>query len=300
MGQDNTIMDANRLLLLLDELKGIGVQAVMLAGAGEPTCHPDFAKILRHCGEINLDAAYYTNGELLTEEIIDATIDTCSWIRISLDGSNAEMHNSIHRAGLDAFEKVKSNMRSLSNLRLKKSTNTNLGAGFLVNTSTSTGIYNAAKLTKELGFDYLRVRPFFGYNDKPMCELEDIPGILDELDKAKSLQTDSFSVNFPEQRMTWVETGDPDIQYHKCYVHHFSTHIGADLKVYLCCHTIGWEKYILGDLAQNTFKDIWYSQKRKDIYESIDYRDCATPCSMAQFNNQLEKFKSPVIHPNFI
>lgn len=300
MGQDNTVMDTDRLLLLLDELKSIGVQGVMLAGAGEPTMHPDFARVLLHCGNINLDAAYYTNGELLTEQIIDATLDSCSWIRVSLDASNEQMHNSVHRAGLFSFEKVTDNMKALSTQRQKKSSKTTLGAGFLVNTETALGIYDAAKLTKDLGFDYLRVRPFFGYNNKPMCDVSDIPGIVKQLDLAKSIESDSFTVDFPEQRMSWVETGNPDIQYHKCYIHHFSTHIGADLNVYLCCHTIGWQKYALGNLNENTFEEIWYSQKRRDVYESIDYRDCATPCSMAQFNNQLEKFKSPVIHPNFI
>ena len=83
-------------------------------------------------------------------------------------------------------------------------------------------------------------------------------------------------------------------------MHHFATNIGGDLKVYLCCHTVGWEKYCLGDLNNSTFEELWNSEHRKKVYENIDYKDCATPCSMVAFNELLYKFEEQTVHPNFL
>jgi hypothetical protein len=107
-------------------------------------------------------------------------------------------------------------------------------------------------------------------------------------------------VSSPANRIEWLKTGEAPIKYRKCNVHHFAPQIGGDMKVYLCCHTIGWEKYCLGDLTKNSFAEIWHSEQRKSVYEGIDYRDCATPCSMGSVNNFLHKFEETSEHINFL
>jgi cyclic pyranopterin phosphate synthase len=300
MGQDLSTIPLAKLDPLLKELASLGVKAINLGSGGDPSCHPDLAGILDRVYEYGLDCGYYTNGELLKEKTIEATVRACSWVRFSLDADGPEIHQLIHKASPKAFDKVVKNMHRLQAARLRMNPEMVLGAGYLVRPDTTKGIYNAAKLVRDIGWDYIRFRPFFGYDNQPLCNQEEANEILSELERCKELETDTFKINCPQNRMDWVETGVPPITYARCNVHHFMTQIGGDLKVYLCCHTMGWERYCLGDLNTQTFEEIWNSEKRKQIYENIDYRDCATPCSLNAYNDLLGKFESRTVHPNFL
>jgi GTP 3',8-cyclase len=300
MGQDLSTIPYPVLDKVISELGRLGVRSLPLGGGGDPSCHHELAKILRSINRAGMDTSFYTNGELLKTDTIAATVETCSWVRFSLDADGPEMHQLVHKASPKAFDKVVRNIDRMVRARTRAGTDMTLGAGFLVKPETIKGMFGATKLCKELGLDYIRIRPFFGYDNKPICNETEATEVLDELKRCEELASDDFDVNFPPHRMQWVAQGDAEIKYRRCNVHHFATYIGGDAKVYLCCHTVGWDKYCLGDLNKNTFEEIWFSEERRKIYENIDYRDCATPCSMAVFNDALHKFDIPTIHTNFL
>ena len=72
----------------------------------------------------------------------------------------------------------------------------------------------------------------------------------------------------------------------------------------------GVEKYCIGDLSRQSLKDVWFSEKRQRIAESVDFRDCPPLCRCDSFNTILWKIKEeglpaepdqvPRQHPNFI
>jgi cyclic pyranopterin phosphate synthase len=300
MGQDTATIPLDAFQRIARQIAETGVKAVSLGGGGDPSCHPQFGEVLRCLNRNGLQVGYYTNGELLRDDAISATIEACSWVRFSLDADGPEIHQLVHRCSPKAFEKVVANMKRRVEARAEAGSDIVLGAGYLVRPDTMSGMYGASKLCRDIGLDYIRIRPFFGYDNKPLCNEEEASEILKELDRCRELQTPEFEVNFPANRISWVASGDPKINYKRCNVHHFSTHIGGDMKVYLCCHTVGWEKYCLGDLNEQSFAEIWHSENRRKIYDSIDYRDCATPCSMSVFNELLHKFEADTIHTNFL
>jgi len=300
MGQAYDTIPIERIRTLVQELAEVGVRSMPLGGGGDPSCHPDLAEILQITHDAGIETGFYTNGELLKQPVIDTIANTCEWIRISLDADGPEIHQRVHGASKNAFDKVVRNMERIQAARKKSGKKMVFGAGYLVRPDTMSGMYGAAKLCRDIGLDYLRIRPFFGYDNKPLCNEQEADAIVQELERCSTLETDSFSVNSPAHRMDWLATGDTKVQGVKCNIHHFTTHIGGDLKVYLCCHTVGWEKYCLGDLSEQSFSEIWYSDRRREIFENINYRDCATPCSMAAFNQVLSLFDSPVEHNNFL
>jgi len=271
-----------------------------MGGGGDPSCHPNFAEVLRSLKRHGLATGYYTNGELLKEDVIEATVEAKAWVRFSLDADGSEIHQLVHKASPKAFDKVVRNMRRLHEARVKQGADIMVGAGYLVRPDTIKGMYGAAALCRGIGLDYIRIRPFFGYDNKPLCNEEEAEAILAELARCKTLETQTFKVNYPGERIQWVATGDSTPKYTRCNIHHFVTYVGGDMKVYLCCHTVGWEKYCVGDLNENSFAEIWASEKRKRIYENIDYRDCASPCSMVTFNELLHKFEAPTMHTDFL
>lgn len=300
MGQDHSMASVERIEALAGELGRLGLKSMPLGGGGDPSCHPHLDRILRVIRGNDISTGLYTNGELLRAKDLEAIIDCSEWIRISLDADGPEMHQKVHGASPIAFEKVVANVRRLVEGRARSGADLVIGVGFLVRPDTGSGMYPATVLCRELGVDYIRFRPFFGYDNKPLCTEREADWLLSELERCKSLETGGFEVNYPQLRWDWVATGEARKTCFKCNIHHFLTNIGGDLKVYLCCHTVGWEKYCLGDLNEMTFEEIWFSKRREEIYRNIDYGDCATPCSLATFNELLEQMETPQFHENFL
>jgi MoaA/NifB/PqqE/SkfB family radical SAM enzyme len=285
---------------LAKDFNTLGVKAVALGGGGDPSVHPQVAEILRLFKSYGLETAMFTNGQLMRESFLDAVVDCCSWIRISLDADGPEMFKATHGMDGGDWDKVLVNTRNLVERRARRGSPIVIGASFLIGSHTRSGIYGAAAVARELGVDYIRMRPYFTWNGDLPFDRAEAEEVLAELERAMTLSTDKFIVSYPKARTEWVSgsTGRPT--YKKCRIHHFITEVNADGKVHLCCHTKYNSKYILGDLYEKSFIDMWHSEQRKQVYRNIDFNDCAIPCKMSAHNEILEMIDGPVMHPNFL
>ncbi len=69
--------------LILREARDCGVTQIAIGG-GEPTLHPDFVNILRMTRDVGIIPNYSTNGDYITNNIIDATEKYCGAMAISV------------------------------------------------------------------------------------------------------------------------------------------------------------------------------------------------------------------------
>ncbi len=69
-------------VFLIDQMEKLGVFQVALGG-GEPTMHPDFTMILRMTKYAGIVPNYSTNGNHLTQEIVDASREFCGAVAVS-------------------------------------------------------------------------------------------------------------------------------------------------------------------------------------------------------------------------
>lgn len=67
---------------LLDQMDALGIFQIALGG-GEPTMHPDFIQILRVTRYVGIVPNYSTNGNHLTQEIVDASREFCGAVAVS-------------------------------------------------------------------------------------------------------------------------------------------------------------------------------------------------------------------------
>ena len=295
----NTIplLDVKR---IVSEAAALGVKAVTLSGGGDPTCHPDIAEILYFIHEHGLEAAMFTNGQLMPEAIRKAIVDCCTWVRVSLDADGPALFQETHGMNGGAFQKVLDNTKALVELRAERKTDATIGTSFLIGAHTIDGIVGAAKIASELGVDYIRLRPFFTWGGDVPFQREDQERVIAALETAQQNERDDFKVSYPEMRTTWVGSDEPPVRYTHCHVHRFVTAVTADMKVYLCCHTKDAEKYVLGDLRTQSFAEIWNSQTRREVYTNIDFKDCAYPCMLSAHNELLHAVANPSGHANFL
>ncbi|MAE43040.1 hypothetical protein CMO93_04665 [Candidatus Woesearchaeota archaeon] len=300
LGKNYSSIPFEKVKDIIHQLNELGVKSFGLGGGGEPSCHPNFAEVIRLIDHLGLDSGVCTNGYVLSDDVIDAIINCCTYLKISLDADGPDIYKKTHGMDEKAFYAVIANIKKLVSLKQKLKKDIVIGSNYLVGPDTISGIYNAAKLSKELGLNYIRIRPFFDNSGVSNITKEEGKAMNDQLSKCFGLQDDSFSVPVSSNRWDRMFKGKRKRPYKKCYSHHFVTLIGANQKLYPCCHLSYNEKYCYGDLKKNSFKEIWNSKRRKEVYESIDFKDCPNPCRLDAHNKLLWDIKQPIQHPNFL
>ncbi|MCP4373866.1 MAG: radical SAM protein [Deltaproteobacteria bacterium] len=82
-------------------------------GGGNPLLHPNFSAALKMADERGFEIGIITEGAEISDRLVDDICQYANWIRFSLDGSQAELHDKI-RNQLGSFDLVINNV-----LRLK-------------------------------------------------------------------------------------------------------------------------------------------------------------------------------------
>jgi len=149
---------------------------------------------------------------------------------------------------------------------------------------------------KKIGVDYVQIRP--------VCNLQpDQRRIInaqsrEQIEASLKLIASDFNI-FPMlnrfEEILWSERS-----YDVCYGHALVGIIAADSKIYLCCQLKGNSHAVLGDLKENTFKEIWHSQQRKEVVEKLDPNKCL-PCRYNKYNEMLEYMaENDHVHTEFL
>lgn len=77
---------------LIDDLASIGVFNIMLTG-GEPLLHPNIFDIIEYIQLKPMSVMLFTNGTLITKEIVEMLKDTILSLAVSIDGAVPETHD---------------------------------------------------------------------------------------------------------------------------------------------------------------------------------------------------------------
>jgi len=93
----------------------IGGKVVVIAGEGEPTIHKDFRPIIKKANALGMITIFYTNGSMLTEEIIKFCKENNAVIIISLDSLDKEKYDSL-TGTKDQLKKVLENIKIIKRL----------------------------------------------------------------------------------------------------------------------------------------------------------------------------------------
>jgi len=96
---------------------------------------------------------------LITEDIAETLINSCTWIRISVDAATPEVYQKVHGMGEKIFNKTLNNLKMLVKKKKRLKSAVTIGVGFLTCEYTKRDMRRAAKLFKEIGVDYLQFRP---------------------------------------------------------------------------------------------------------------------------------------------
>ena len=191
-----------------------GMRSVILIGGGEPTLHPNFVEFVKYLKDLGLQVAVVTNGSR-GQELLDAAayMDERDWIRLSLDSGSNDLFVRMHRpvqkkVDLDAICEWIPRIKD-ANPAVR------VGFSYIIVWAGATRddekihenideIVMAAERAREARFDYIAFKPVLERQpdgaeimdpQKAEQELRSvISTIRREVDRAKQLQTEAFSV----------------------------------------------------------------------------------------------------------
>lgn len=283
---------------IIRQLSKCRIKGLIFTGGGEPLCNPQTLKIVKLAKTRGLDLGFITNGSLLGDESGKTLLKSCTWLRVSLDAASPEVFRLTHGMGNREFYQVINNIKDLVAMKKKIKSPCAIGVGFLTCDCSAKDMKKAALLTKKLGVDYLQFRPKqIHRGGKFEYKWTDVH---DKISQCLKYANKNFQVLYSKHK--YEMSRDPQFgrYYQKCYGQQFAAVISASAKMFICCHTRGYEKYCIGDLRRKSFEEIWSSKRRKEVIEKIDFQDCIPLCRDNTFNQILWNIKQPREHVNFL
>jgi radical SAM protein with 4Fe4S-binding SPASM domain len=264
---------------VLDELPQ--VERITLQGLGEPLLAPDLFRMIEYAAKRGVRMGFNTNATLLTrqraERLVRAGLD---WLHVSLDGATAATYESIRDGS--SFVRVRDNVLGLVDVkRLLGADRPTLSLVFVAMRRNVAELAAVVRLAHEWGVGklwvqnlshsfsdtdpagaYREIREFAaaealwadgddGGRERAFAEAR---GVADELGVA--LRLPRLEEPTPAPRAA----GTPG-----CSWPWDSAYLTHDGKVQPCCMVMGAERAVLGDVASDSFADVWNGDAYRDF-----------------------------------
>ena len=289
------VLDKGVAIRTIKELSELGVKAINWTGGGEPLCNKSFCDIARFTIHRHIEQGIFTNGALMTEEIMETLLCTHHWIRFSIDAGTRETYQKLKQA--DDFDKVIENVKKLVLWRNEDRFRVDIGIGFVITPDNYHEIPAFSELIKETGADYGQYKPSILTDTLEDARWEE---------EIKPLLEDVFKDN-PRAVINLYKFNDIvesniDRPYEVCYGHQFCPCIGADGEVWICNQLRGIEGFSFGNIYKESFKKIWNGAQRRKVIKNLDLTKCPILCKNNEINKILYRIKHPTsdLHYNFL
>ncbi|MBI2063441.1 MAG: radical SAM protein [Candidatus Yanofskybacteria bacterium] len=270
----------------LKEAYGLGTRGLNFSGGGEPMLHKDFLDILRFAKDMGFDLGLITNGSAIHSKNVQSLSELLTWVRISMAGGDRASYRDIQ--GVDQFDMVIEKIRLLSQIKKRMRTKLVIGIRVLVLEKNLHSLENMAGILKDMEINYLQLAPdqfstdggaFWNSSENQKTQ-ETVREILKE--RGIALLGAGFSV--VQDNLNYPRT---------CYAHFFQAVITAKGELRFCKNARGDDNYILGNINEQTLKEIWNSDKNKEIESWVRPDNCGLFCKNMALNTTMEDILYP-------
>ena len=226
---------------------------------------------------------------------------TAKWVRISFDAPLASVYSSLRRIPESSFHKVCENIRSFAQNKDKDCV---LGVNFVISKANCDYVYEAAALLKDLGVDNVKFAAVV--ENQPHYHLDIKDKVIEQLHRAQEeLSVPSGEHAFRivnNYEYDWMDKNFTTQPFETCYTCRLITIIAADQRVYLC-HTRAYDSQaVVGDLHNQSFREMWFSEQTKKRLNALQPKqDCRNFCVYEERNLLIQSyFDTDMRHVNFI
>ena len=326
LGYPNRQLDTGMLIERIKEMKrlreedpdGLGIRSIQYAGEGEPTLHKDLAKICKATREAGIDVGVFTNATGLTEKLAREMIPWVNgYIQSSINAGTADSYAKIHRTpSQNHWDLIWRNLEKAVQVKHQlRAKDCDMGANMTVlvketidhqrdNAVVPANWQDMEALivrARDCGLNYASFKPYSQhmysqetaklYGDMSYKSLMDEIVSVGESLMAK-YNSDDFEVIFRFSRFEEYERKDRG--YTTCQATPtLWSYIQSDGTWISCSAYWTDERFHLGNINNQTMKEIWYGDKRREhlkfVLEKLDITECRKTCHPDKENRYLNK-----------
>lgn len=310
-------LTTQKLLRIFEELKGLGTKRIVLTG-GEPLLRKDIKELVEGINKVGIKPTLYTNGCLFNPEIAPCLLKNNADVSFSLDGFRASTHEKI-RGVSGSFPPVIKGVKLLAQRRKslgKDEKTTRIVVNYTIQEENLDDLKLGVSAIDKLGADGIRFALVhspgnFCLKKGSLRKVEEfVEGLTEDRDRLKT------SVSFSPFVLDLVR-GKLDVADLKrgrlggklleefpvpCFISHYSMTLGPLGRVFPCLYThydtndfASYEKkrqkFIVGDVFQESLKEIWYGRKYDEFRKKVKLvteKTISGVCSQCEYYHQFK------------
>ena len=298
------MIERKALIKLLIECPQIGIKSMSFTGYGEPTLNPAMYDAMTAGARGGLDIGVATNGIAIDDEKIKVMLENSVWIRFNLSAVNREVYYKIH--GVDKWDVVKRNIERTTEIKKSLGLNTTIGLQMVLIPDALGQVIPEAVFAKQIEADYFVIKQYSNPEDCPEMSQFDLnwydnQEVLGILREAESM-SDNFTSIVPKYNMIKTKGKRP---YDRCVDVPLIFQISGNGKCYPCGYLFNDDRYLYGDIHQQSIKEILDSERYWTIVEKLKndfnvHTECVGCCRHDSTNKFMWEYLHPPSHINFI
>lgn len=260
---------------LLDYVRSageVGVRSMAFVGEAEPTLNPALDEAIVEGSRAGVDIALATNGILFVPS--RENLSHLTWLRFNISAASPESYQRLHRS--KDFDKAVDSIAQSVEVKERYGLETTVGMQMVLTPKNFPEAVPLTKLGRKLGVDYFVIK---------QCSdtLTSALGVFDKLEDArkayKPVLEEAESLGTPDYDVIvkWSKILGTEQSYDNCLGVPFLLYSSGDGKIFPCGMFFlekYWDKFLMGDLTKQSFRDIITSERYWEVVERV--RDMGT------------------------
>lgn len=250
------------------------ISNIIFSGGGEPTLLPDYETLIEQSIDYGYSVAINTNGTKLHKilSLPENKIQKMAYIGLDIDSADPITYEKIRRSKFPSpFEDIKNTAIELGKINAPL----DLKVLLLPQNSTAEEIEKIFNLAKQVNARLIHFRPAV------------LEGYIHHI-----THTDEWNIKEISKKYNIkynLALGRLDKRtYNHCHQMFLFPSFCADGNIYVCCEQKGNKDLCLGSWVNDDWRDLWCSEKHKEIYRNFKLTNCL-PCRPNRVNNSIEE-----------
>ncbi len=271
-----------KMIEIVEDVVAMGVSAITFSGGGDPFCYAHLLEAAQRLAESPVRFAALTNGARLDGDVAAVFARNATWLRVSIDGWDAESYARYRGVDLDEFPRV---LRNIERFRAQGGP-CHIGLNIVIDQSNAEHVLDLIRLAKSIGAHSAKLSPCIVSNCGPDNNTYHEPifdAVTAQIETARgTLQDASFEIfnSYHRQEISFEKP------YAWCPYLQILPVIGADLHVYACQDkAYNRASGCLGSIETMRFREFWMQDKAR-FFTVVPKRDCNHHC-VADAKNRL-------------
>lgn len=265
------LVDTEKFLRFIDEIAELGVEGLEFGGGGEPTIHKDCFKIAKYAKDKGLQVGMLTNAARFD---IPLALESFRYIRLGIDAHEDGLYQAVKGTKPGVFAKTEVNCLELIQARNAAGLKTpRIGVKHLIGRKNVEYLSQLVKWAYELGADYVH---FKAEHNSP-----------DALSDKERFEYGVILNSLKEAFPGFVK-GDLGflVGKHHCFMADIHAVLDATGNLLQCCY-FSEKKDMIGNVFQEGFKNVWYSERHKEVKVAKTVDGCNKfDCRWHLYNSQ--------------